>query len=247
MKYVEFELQLQDLLDERRLHDVDRLLAQVEPEDRERCERLAAAYGTLFDGLESWNAPTCDATLTQQVLDQLQADPSPAVGGSVSSGPAGAWLPIAALALAASLLILAFIPFSLSGEKDDRLGTYVASTDADPDWDNEPLDWEDAQYVATVQSPFDMTWELTNDLVATTTTPPQLPLDSSSLAMTSLDAGPWLDSVQTRFRPLTQTMGSALMVIKDVTLPAPPSAADPEAKPQARGARLRTVTGQRVT
>ncbi|EAQ81890.1 hypothetical protein [Blastopirellula marina] len=258
MKYVEFENQLQDLLDERRLSDVGQLLARVDSADRDRCERLAAAYDTLFDGLESWDHPSGDQVLADRVIQQVQSlsavlpplAAAPVAENRTIFGQAGAWLPIAALALAASLLILAFIPFSLRQERDDRIGTYVATTDGQPDLNFamsddslELLDWEDAKYVSPVRSPFDLPWELTSDLVVSTTTAPRLPLDPSSLAVTSIDTNPWINS----FRPLTQSMGSALMVIKDATLPHSTSRNNAEAKPQARGATLPTSLGRRVT
>ncbi|UUO07535.1 hypothetical protein M4951_04310 [Blastopirellula sp. J2-11] len=262
MKYVEFENQLQDLLDERRLSDVGQLLARVDSSDRDRCERLAAAYDTLFDGLESWNQPSGDDVLADRVILQVQSlsavlPPSaedPAEENPAIFAQSGDWLPIAALSLAASLLILAFIPFSLRQEKDDRIETYVATTEGQPDLNLavnddslELLDWEDAKYVSPVRSPFDLPWELTSDLVASTTTAPRLPLDTSSLAVTSIDANPWFDTVQHRFRPLTQSMGSALMVIKDVTLPNSSNRNSSEVKPQARGAALPISLGHRVT
>ncbi|TWT39304.1 hypothetical protein [Blastopirellula retiformator] len=253
MKCVEFESQLHDLLDERRFHEVDQLLSQVDAEDRTRCERLAADYAMLFDGLESWDQPTAGPHLTACVIAQLQTTsatlpiaaetPSPAT-------PVTAWLPIAALGMAASLLILAVIPFSLNDQRDDRIGQYgmTALTD-DPTWEEplEPLDWEDAQYVSTVRSPFDLPWDLTNDLVGVTTTAQRLPLDSTTLAVSSLDARPWIDTVQHPFRPLTQSMGSALMVIKEVTIPTSTDRDNLEAKPQARGARLPLPQGRRIT
>ncbi|MCC9605796.1 hypothetical protein LOC68_21140 [Blastopirellula sp. JC732] len=254
MKYVEFEIELQELLDERRFHEVDRLLAQVDAEDRPRCERLAADYGMLFDGLESWNQPTSSGALTDRILAELQtASPALPIAAERPDDYAAAtpWLPIAAMAMAASLLILAFIPFSLSQRGDDRVGAYVATNDPDNlDLDDQPLeqlDWEDAQYVSTVRSPFDLPWDLTNDLVGVTTAP-RLPLDSSALAVSSLDASPWIDTVQNPLRPLTQSMGTALMVIKEVTIPsAADRNADPEAKPQARGWKLPLSIGRRIT
>lgn len=255
MKYVEFENRLQDLLDERRLGDADQLLAHVAPEDHQRCERLIAAYDTLLDGLDSWNQPSGDDVLADRVIDQVQSltTLAPATAENRSAQAATAvWLPIAALSLAASLLIVALVPFSIRQENADHTGAYVATTDADPDINLamtdatlDRLDREDAQYVALVRSPFALPWELTSDLVSSTA--PRLPLDPTSLTVTSLDASPWIDTVQHRFRPLTQSMGSALMVIKDATLPNASPRSDAAAKPQARGAALPISVGHRVT
>ncbi|MFI4874794.1 MAG: hypothetical protein ACIALR_05635 [Blastopirellula sp. JB062] len=248
MKYVEFEFQLQELLDERRYHEARRLLDQVAPEDRSRCERLAAAYDTLFDGLEAWNPPPCDAALADRVLAQLPTTPPTDLTPAPRLAKLGDWLPMAALAFAASLLILAFIPFSLRQEKDDRVGTYVATTDDPaPLIGEETLHWEDAQYVYPVRSPFDIPWELTSELVTQTTTAPRLPLDPTSLSVATLDAQPWLHTVQHPFRPLTNSMGSALMVIKEATLPHSSRRSDDRAKPQARGASLPLAVDRRIT
>jgi hypothetical protein len=142
MKCEEFEVHLNEILDERRRPEWDEQL-RLHGEGCRGCRDLAAAYGVLFEGFFALPAPQAPADLSARVLEQLQARPlvSPrlAVLGAIFS--------TAAAVLVAALLMRG------NGLLDRNAGDQVAQAPAAiaplPTGDH-PLHWDELSDVPFV-------------------------------------------------------------------------------------------------
>lgn len=250
MTFDEFEAQIQQLIDKDRFAEAHALLALVRSEDFDRSSELLAGYESMLIGLAAWQAPDMSGRFIEHVVDKVRSTKQLEKSVETDRGW-GSWLPFLSMALAASMAAVMFSPAILYDREvapiawrqllvdppEDRarvVGPKQVDGDAQPSLENASVMDPKIPLVSVVTEgegnlsgePFDSS-----------------PLDQLAMSWTAGDAqlfrgsyyvetAPLIESVSRGLKPLTETMGSAINIIKDSTIPGSQSL-PPAGPPQA--------------
>ncbi|MGY8770511.1 MAG: hypothetical protein ACKVH8_19015 [Pirellulales bacterium] len=210
MKFKEFELEIQSLMDQRKFEQAESLLTSVDREDLDRCTQLVQVYEAMYGGLSSTEEPVLamDAEeFSEGILSQLQGASEQETNQSGANWSQRiSWF---GLATAASLLLIA-LPFSLA---EWKFGNSVVQPEP-----TEKVSAPNSRLAGSRQTPNSLPNELDNSQA----------LDWNSLAtrignsegatnLTYTHAEPWIEGVSSRLRPLTYSMGTAFTLIRKTT------------------------------
>lgn len=260
MTFDEFEVQIQNLIDEDRFAEAHALLAVVRSEDFERCSELLAGYESMLIGLAAWQAPDMSGRFVEHVVDKVRS--TARQDKAVGTGRGwGTWLPYLSMALAASMAAVMVSPAILY-DRDvapiawrqllskpptpSEVGTSVAEQER---IEAEPLASPSNDSLAESTIPVVSVVADAEGYVGGGF-PDGSPLDQLAMSWTAGDAqlfggpyyvetAPLIESVSRGLRPLTETMGSAISIIRDSTIPGsqplplegPPQASRPSDDP----------------
>jgi hypothetical protein len=240
MTFDEFEAQIQQLIDEDRFAEAHALLAAVRNEDFDRCSELLAGYESMLIGLAAWQAPDMSGRFVEHVVDKVRSTTQPVEAARNDRGW-GTWLPYLSMALAASMAAVMVSPAILYDREVAPIAwRQLLAKPSNPSEDRASV-VEPKQVLENTQT------SRVNALVAEPEIPlisvvaeaegilnggisDGSPLDQLAMSWTVGDShlfggpyyvetAPLLESVSRGLRPLTETMGSAINIIKDSTIP----------------------------
>ncbi|MEX0791860.1 MAG: hypothetical protein WD045_01900 [Pirellulaceae bacterium] len=233
MTFDEFEAQVQQLIDEDRFAEARALLALVRSEDFERSSQLLAGYESMLIGLAAWQAPDMPGRFVEHVVDKVRS--TTRHEDAVGTGRGwGTWLPYLSMALAASMAAVMVSPAILYDREvapiawRQLLSGPVTAVDErvsapEPTQVKEPM-----PTIANVEPTVSVVLHETMD--SKDRFAHGSPLDELAMSWSASDSqlfggtyyvetAPLIESVSRGLRPLTETMGSAINIIKDSTIP----------------------------